>query len=65
MIEFYFHYDRIRGQAELVIKGQHFWTDQIDCRVPTRTKRNNVFPHFVVEGYCRDMLEFKDKIILQ
>ena len=56
MIEFYFLYDRDQHKARLCITedgvAKEYYIDRIECAVPTRTRRQDDSPKFVVEGYC-------------
>lgn len=64
-IKFYYLYDRDTHKGKVVIKSavHNGYTvetthlvDQINCQVPTRSKRSESNPKFVVEGECKDYL---------
>jgi hypothetical protein len=69
MIKFYFHYDRERKKATLVIETDNsketYWVNEIICNVPVRTKFNDIFPHFVVEGECNEVWHSSNSITIK
>ena len=50
--KFYYHYDKTKERARLVVGDTEYFLDDIICMVPTHTERRDTSPRFVVVGKC-------------
>jgi len=60
---FFYHYRRSDKKMSVHFRGSCYSTENVDCKVPCQTKRNKIQPYLVLQGYCTE-LEQKDNIII-
>lgn len=46
-------------------RGKCIPTKNVECKVPVETKYSHVQPRLVLRGYCKEIIEQEDKIIIQ
>ena len=62
---FFFHYRRSTNGMTVHFKGKCIPTKNVECKVPIETKYSETQPRLVLRGYCKEIVEQQDKIIIQ
>lgn len=61
---FFYHYRRSDKKMSVHFKGQCVPCDDIICNVPCETKRNKIQPYLVIQGYCREIINDNNKVVI-
>lgn len=62
---FFFHYRKSTGGMTVHFKGICYPCIDVECLVPIETKRNNVQPRLVLQGFCSNIEKQGNKIIIK
>lgn len=62
---FFFHYRKSTNEMTVHFKGKCIPAKNVECKVPVETKYSHVQPRLVLRGYCKEIVEQEDKIIIQ
>ena len=62
---FFFHYRKSTNGMTVHFRGKCIPTKNVECRVPVETKYSHVQPRLVLRGYCKEIIEQGDKIIIE
>lgn len=46
-------------------RGKCIPTKNVECKVPVETKYSHVQPRLILRGYCKEIIEQEDKIIIK
>lgn len=55
MYRFYYHYRRFDNRLSVHFRGKCIPCDNVDCRVPCKSKWNKRQPFLVMQGFCSDI----------
>lgn len=61
---FFYHYRRSDGKMTVHFRGKCIIAQNVFCTVPCETKRNKVQPYLVLQGFCKEVIEFEGENIL-
>lgn len=56
MNRFYFHYRKCDGRMSVHFRNQCMPCDEVVCKRPVETKRNNRQPRLVMRGYAKSVI---------
>lgn len=62
---FFYHYYRQYNEMSVHFKNKCYRTKLVECLVPCETKWNNRQPQLVLQGFCTEILQNTDKIIIK
>jgi hypothetical protein len=60
----FYHYYRQYDCMSVHWKGQCYRVEQVECNVPTETKRNKRQPRLVIQGFAKEVTFEEGKAII-
>jgi hypothetical protein len=61
----FFHYRKSTNGMTVHFRGKCIPTKNVECKVPVETKYIETQPRLVLRGYCNQIVEQENKIIIQ
>lgn len=62
---FFYHYRKCDKKMSVHYKGQCIPCDDVVCTVPCETKRRNIQPYLVMQGYAKNIRYEGNTVIIE